>query len=83
MGGAVNRVKSGLGMDCPPIPERYMQENIAGKYFCGFSLTDKTPNYTSYSKMRARIGASQLSKNVYNGEKTIIKQGYIGKYLHL
>ena len=42
--------------------ERYLQENVAAKYFCGFSLTDKTPDYTSFSKMRARIGTSQLSK---------------------
>ena len=26
--------------------ERYLQENVAAKYFCGFSLTDKTPDYT-------------------------------------
>ena len=52
--------------------ERYLQENVAAKYFCGFSLTDKTPDYTSYSKMRARIGASQLSK-IFNSEKTINK----------
>ena len=59
--------------------ERYMQENVAGKYFCGFSLTDKTPDYTSYSKMRARIGTSQLSKIFTTVRKQLIKQGYIGE----
>ena len=59
--------------------ERYLQENVAAKYFCGFSLTDKTPDYTSYSKMRARIGASQLSKIFTMVRKQLIKQGYIGE----
>jgi len=36
--------------------ERYLQENVAAKYFCGFSLTEKTPDYISFSKMRARVG---------------------------
>ena len=26
--------------------ERYLQENVVAKYFCGFSLTDKTADYT-------------------------------------
>ena len=59
--------------------ERYLQENVAAKYFCGFSLTDKTPDYTSFSKMRARIGASQLSKIFTMVRKQWIKQGYIGE----
>ncbi len=25
--------------------ERFLQENTAGKYFCGFSLTEKTPDH--------------------------------------
>ena len=35
--------------------ERYLQENVAVKYFCGFSLTCKTPDHTLFSKMRYRI----------------------------
>ena len=59
--------------------ERYLQENLAAKYFCGFSLTDKTPDYKSFSKMRVRIGASQLSKIFTMVRKQLIKQGYIGE----
>ena len=59
--------------------ERYLQENVAAKYFCGFSLTEKTPDYTSFSKMRARIGTSQLSKIFTMVRKQLIKQGYIGE----
>ena len=59
--------------------ERYLQENVAAKYFCGFSVTDKTPDYTSFSKMRTRIGASQLSKIFTMIRKQLIKQGYIGE----
>lgn len=59
--------------------ERYLQENVAAKYFCGFSLTDKTPDHSSFGKMRGRIGTSQLSKIFTAVRKQLIKQGYIGE----
>ncbi len=55
--------------------ERYLQENVAAKYFCGFSLTDQTPDL---NKMRPSIGASQLSKIFIIVREQMIKQGYIG-----
>ena len=42
--------------------ERYLQENNAGKWFCGFGLTDITPNFTVFTKARSRIGTKKLSK---------------------
>ena len=29
--------------------ERLIQENTAAKWFCGFSLTDKTPDFSVFS----------------------------------
>ena len=59
--------------------ERYLQENVAAKYFCGFSLTDKTPDHSSFGKMRDRIGTSQLSKIFTIIRKQLIKEGHIGE----
>lgn len=42
--------------------ERYLQENNAAKWFCEFSLTELTPDYSVFSKLRARIGTALLSK---------------------
>ena len=30
--------------------ETFLQENIAGKWFCGFDICDKTPDHTVFTK---------------------------------
>lgn len=42
--------------------ERFLQENTAGKYFCGFSLREKTPDHSYFSGLRKKIGTNRLSK---------------------
>ena len=42
--------------------ERFLQGNNAGKWFVGFSLTEKTPNHTVFTSARKRIGTKTLSK---------------------
>ena len=42
--------------------ERYLSDSMAAKWFCDFKLTEKTPDYTVFSKLRAKIGTSLLSK---------------------
>lgn len=42
--------------------ERFLQENNAGKYFCGFSLTEKTPDHSYFSGLRKKIGTARLAK---------------------
>jgi len=41
--------------------ERFLQENNAAKWFCGFGLSERTPDYSVFSKMRKRIGTKLLS----------------------
>ena len=41
--------------------QRYLQENVAAKFFCGFALTDTTPDYSLFTKVRSRIGTKSLS----------------------
>jgi IS5 family transposase len=42
--------------------ERFLRENIAGKYFCGFTLTEKTPDHSYFSVLRRTIGTERLAK---------------------
>lgn len=40
--------------------ERFIAENNAAKWFCGFSLLEKTPDYTTICKFRNAIGTKQM-----------------------
>lgn len=40
---------------------RYLQGNVAAKFFCGFGLTDRTPDYRLFTEARRRIGTKRLS----------------------
>lgn len=42
--------------------ERYLQENNAAKWFCEFKLSEKTADYSVFSKFRKRLGTNFLSK---------------------
>jgi IS5 family transposase len=42
--------------------EKYLQENNAAKWFCGFLLTEKVPDHTVFCKSRAKIGTNKLSQ---------------------
>lgn len=40
--------------------ERFITENNAGKWFCGFGLLEKTPDFTTICKYRNLIGTRQM-----------------------
>lgn len=40
--------------------ERFIAENTAAKWFCDFSLLEKTPDYTTICKFRNAIGTKQM-----------------------
>ena len=42
--------------------EKFLQENNSAKWFCGFNLTDQTPDFSVFTKIRSRIGTKMLSK---------------------
>ena len=42
--------------------ERFIQENNAARWFCGFSLKDHTPDHTVFCQLRKKIGTKVLSK---------------------
>jgi len=42
--------------------ERFISENVAGKWFCGFSLTENTPDFTTLCKFRNLLGTEQMKQ---------------------
>ncbi|WP_341754479.1 transposase [Candidatus Tisiphia endosymbiont of Dioctria rufipes] len=42
--------------------ERYLNDSNAAKWFCDFELTETTPDYSVFSKVRTKIGTNMLSK---------------------
>ena len=42
--------------------QRFMEENNAGKWFCGFSLLERTPDYSTICKFRNKLGLEQIEK---------------------
>ena len=59
--------------------ERYIRENNAARWFCDFSLTETTPNYSVYCKTRAKIGLEQLSEIFELLRNQLKVQGYISE----
>ena len=59
--------------------ERYCQENNGAKWFCGFSLTENTPDHSVFCKARKRIGTKRLSDIFASIRAELKSQGYISE----
>jgi IS5 family transposase len=59
--------------------ERYLSDSNAAKWFCDFDLTENTPDYTVFSKLRARIGTNLLSKIFNSFREQLRTQGYMSE----
>lgn len=59
--------------------EKMLQENNAAKWFCGFSLDEKTPDHTVFSKARKRIGVNLLSEFFNDFKKQLKAKGYMNE----
>ena len=42
--------------------QQYLEENVAAKLFCGFSLMEKIPHYTLFSKFQIKLGKENIEK---------------------
>lgn len=42
--------------------EKYLQDTNSAKWFCGFGLTEVTPDFSVFTKVRKKIGTSLLSE---------------------
>lgn len=59
--------------------ERFLQENNAGKLFCGFSLLEKTPDHSYFSSLRGKIGTHRLAKLFNQVNIQLKQQGFISE----
>jgi IS5 family transposase len=59
--------------------EVFLQENTAGKWFCGFLLNEDTPDHTVFSKARKKIGTDLLSKIFEQLRDQLKNQGYMNE----
>lgn len=58
--------------------ERAVRENMAFRWFCGFSPEETTPDFTYFTKLRKRIGTKGIA-DVFNTFTTMLKErGYVG-----
>ena len=57
--------------------EEYLRDSNAGKYFCGFSLLEETPDFSYFSKFRTRIGTKRIA-DIFNKIRVGLKaSGYM------
>lgn len=58
--------------------EQALRENVAVKFFCGFELTQQTPVYSYFTKLRARLGAKRLADAFNAVNKQLRDKGLYG-----
>ena len=59
--------------------ERLLQENNAAKWFCNFNLSEETPNYSVFSRVRSRIGTNRLSQIFADLRSQLKSQGVMSE----
>lgn len=52
--------------------EKAVRENMAIRWFCGFGLTEETPDHTYFCKLRKRIGAKRIA-DIFGHVNEILK----------
>ncbi len=59
--------------------EKFLQENIAGRWFCGFLLNEDTPDHTVFTRARTKIGTELLATLFQELRDQLKKQGYMNE----
>lgn len=62
--------------------EAAVRENFAIRWFCGFGLTEKTPDHTYFCKLRKRVGTKRLADMFNYVNEELKKQGLFGNVFH-
>ena len=58
--------------------EKAVRENLAVRWFCGFSLTEQTPDYSYFSKLRKRLGTKRIGRFFEEVNATLESRGLFG-----
>lgn len=56
--------------------ERFLAENIAAKWFCGFGFAEKTPDFTTLCKFRNLVGTKNMSRIFNEVKRQLQLQGH-------
>ena len=59
--------------------EKFLQENISGRWFCGFMLNEDTPDHTVFTRARSKIGTDLLATLFQELRDQLKKQGYMNE----
>ena len=62
--------------------EKAVRENFAIRWFCGFSISEDTPSYSYFCKLRARIGAERIAEILNTVNQELRDQGLFGNVFH-
>lgn len=62
--------------------EAAVRENLAIRWFCGFSLTEKTPDHSYFGKFRKRIGTQHLADIFNTTNEKLQKEGLFGNIFY-
>ena len=58
--------------------EKAVRENLAIRWFAGFTLMEETPDHTYFCKLRARIGTKRLATIFNTVNQTLEAKGLFG-----
>lgn len=58
--------------------EHALRENMAVRWFCGFGLTEHTPDHSYFGKLRKRIGAKRLADSLNAINRELNERGLFG-----
>lgn len=62
--------------------EAAVRENLAIRWFCGFSLTEKTPDHSYFGKFRKRIGTKRVA-DIFNAvNEQLRREGLFGNIFY-
>jgi IS5 family transposase len=61
--------------------EVFLQENVSAKWFCGFDIVEKTPDYSLFSKIRKKIGTKRLADIFSQLRDQLKAKGYMNEIL--
>ncbi len=59
--------------------ERALRHNIEVRWFCGFGLTEQTPDHSYFGKLRIRIGPERLAEIFHKTNEAMKKQNLFGE----
>ena len=59
--------------------ERFLKENLSGKWLCGFGLGEITPDHNAFYRTRKRIGTKRLSQLFTQMREELARHGLVSE----